>query len=232
MPDPEQSGRMPELLKALRILHDELRDTVPIVGCVVGPLTLTAQLVGLEAALYMAVDQPERFVRLMDLSTQLLIRFGLAQLSAGAHVPVIFDPAASPAVVPPQFFHEFELPQLAKLFTAFKQAGALFNWLHIAGPAQSILPYYAPAGVDVANLDYYVMPEIALEQLPRTCVDGNLKSLAFVESEPSEIQVLVKQLLRAFAPRGGFILSSGCEIPPEAKPENVAALVMAAHRAE
>ncbi|MGA2224726.1 MAG: uroporphyrinogen decarboxylase family protein [Syntrophobacteraceae bacterium] len=31
-----------------------------------------------------------------------------------------------------------------------------------------------------------------------------------------------------FSTRGGFILSSGCEIPPGSKPENVAALVCAA----
>ena len=35
------------------------------------------------------------------------------------------------------------------------------------------------------------------------------------------------RLLNAFASRNGFILSSGCEIPPEAKPEDVAAMVFA-----
>jgi uroporphyrinogen decarboxylase len=232
LPDPERAGRMPEMLKALQALRRELQDTVPIVGCVVGPLTLTTQLLGIETALYLAIDEPERFARLMDFSTEVLIRFGQAQLEAGAHLPIVFDPSASPAVVPARFFREFELPRLAKLFAAFKQAGALLNWLHIAGPAESILSFYPQAGVDLANLDYFITPQNAMERLPGTCVDGNLKPLAFVASEPGEIHAAAVKLLQAFAERSGFVLSSGCEIPPEAKPENVAALVMAVRNAE
>ena len=37
----------------------------------------------------------------------------------------------------------------------------------------------------------------------------------------------VARLVSAFAERGGFLLSSGCEIPLEAKPENIAAMVAA-----
>lgn len=35
-------------------------------------------------------------------------------------------------------------------------------------------------------------------------------------------------LVKLFSKRGGYILSPGCEIPPEAKPENVAGMVSAA----
>lgn len=231
LPDPERAGRMPELLKAVRVLRRELHDSVPIVGCVVGPLTLVTQLLGIEKALYLAIDAPDRLAWLLDFATDVVIRFGSAQIAAGAHVPLVFDPSASPAVVPASFFREFELPRLARLFAAFKRAGAAFNWLHIAGPVETILPYFPQAGVNVANVDYYVAPSTATAKLPGTCMNGNLRSLAFVESEPTEIYAAANRLLCAFAERGGFILSSGCEIPPEAKPENVAALVQAASHA-
>ena len=48
-----------------------------------------------------------------------------------------------------------------------------------------------------------------------------------MEGCPAEIEAEAASLLRAFRNRRGFILSSGCEIPPEARPENVAALVQA-----
>ena len=38
-------------------------------------------------------------------------------------------------------------------------------------------------------------------------------------------------LIAAYRERGGFILSSGCEIPPEANPACVAALMTAARQA-
>ena len=227
VPDPEHAGRMPEMLKALRFLRSELGDEVLVLGCVVGPFTLTAQLLGIEKALFTAVDDFPRLERVMDYATEVAIRFGEAQLRAGAHLPMVFDPAASPAVIPPRLFREFELPRLRRLFEALGAAGATSNWLHIAGPVKPILPFYPQAGIAIANFDYCVDPSEARSQLPATCLDGNIKSLAFVDSTPAAIGASAAGLLEAFGDSGGFILSSGCEIPPESRPENVAALVQA-----
>jgi len=227
VPDPKQAGRMPEMLKALGILRHELGDEVLVVGCILGPFTLATQLLGLERTLYLAIDDPPRLEHLMDFATDVVIRFGQAQLQAGAHLPVVFDPSASPAVIPPNFFREFVLPRLQRVFQALSEAGAIANWLHIAGPVAPILPYYAKAGVHIANFDYMVSAAEAMSRLPVTCFDGNIKSLLFVEGSPAEVETEAANLLCAFRDRRGFILSSGCEIPPEAKPENVAALAKA-----
>jgi uroporphyrinogen decarboxylase len=102
--------------------------------------------------------------------------------------------------------------------------------LHTAGAAESILPFYPLAGVDIANLDFSVDPERAMHALPHTCLDGNLKPLAFIYDSPDQIAAASARLLDLFDDRGGFILSSGCEIPPEARPENIMAMVRAARR--
>jgi len=225
IPDPYKAGRMPELLKAATILRNEIGDDVLVVGCVLGPMTLAIQLFGIEKALYLAIDNPESFTRLLDFSEEVVIRFGKEQIEAGAHLPIVFDPSASPAVIPHQFFREFELPRLKNVFTSFKQAGAIANWLHIAGPTDSILDLYPKAGVDIANFDFCVDPLDAQRALPQTCLDGNIKPLSFVDAASEEISAESSRLLSLFADRRGFILSSGCEIPPESKPENVTAMV-------
>lgn len=227
VPDPRSAGRMPELLQAAALLRREVGQRVAVVGCVLGPMTLTTQLLGIEKALYLAVDDLEGFERVMDFATEVAIRFGAAQVEAGAHLPLVFEPSGSPAVVPPQFFREILAPRLTRLFAALKQAGAVFNWLHIAGPAAPILPLYPGLGVDIANFDYEVDSLAAQQALPHTCLDGNLKPLSFVSNSPEEISQRSTELLRQFSTRRGFILSSGCEIPPEARPENVAAMVAA-----
>lgn len=227
VPDPARAGRMPELLRAVAALRHELGDSVLVAGCVTGPMTLATQLLGIETALYLAADDPAKFETLLDYSAAVAIRYGIAQIEAGAHLPIVFDPSASPAVVPPQFFREFLLPRLQRVFAAFRQAGALANWLNTAGPTARTLPYYPAAGADIANFDYYVEPQLAQQTLPHTCLNGNLKSLLFVEGAPEEVAAAAARLVSAFAARGGFLLSSGCEIPPEAKPENIAAMMSA-----
>jgi uroporphyrinogen decarboxylase len=48
-----------------------------------------------------------------------------------------------------------------------------------------------------------------------------------VTGSPEAIVAEARGLCDLFADRGGFLLSSGCEIPPEAKEANIAALVSA-----
>jgi len=224
-PDPERDGRMPELLRAARILREEVGDETLVVGCVLGPLTIAAQMLGMEKALYLAVDDPERFEAVLDFATSVAIAFGRAQLDAGVHLPVVFDPASSPAVVPPRYFREVELPRLRDLFSALRTGGSAASWLHIVGPVAPILPLFPEAGVEIANFDYPVDADEAMRALPETCLDGNIKSLSFVTASPEAIAREAGALIDAFSGRGRFILSSGCEIPLEAKEENVAAMV-------
>ena len=230
VPNPNQDGRMPQMLKAINILNKEVGKEVLVVGCVLGPMTVITQLMGMEKALYLAIDDHAQFARLLDFAVEVVICFGTAQIESGAHLPVVFDPAASSAVIPPQFFREFELPRLKRVFTALKSAGAIANWLHIAGPVESILSFYPQAGVDIANFDYCVDPHLVQEKLLHTCLDGNIKPLSFVEDTPENIAARSSELKSIFAQRCGWILSSGCEIPPESKPENIMAMVSAVHR--
>lgn len=229
MPDPHRSGRMPELLRAAGILRREVGDQALVVGAVTGPLTLATQLLGMEAALYFAADDPAGFERLLDHTTEAITRFGCAQIAAGAHVPMVFEPSASPVIVPPRFFSEFLLPRLQRVLAAFKAAGGMLNWVMITGPIEPILPYCAELGTDILHLDYCVDPVRAQEVLPRVCLAGNLKPLAFVTAAPEEIAAEARRLCSLFADRGGFLLSSGCEIPPESSAANVEALIAAVH---
>ncbi|MGB8295791.1 MAG: uroporphyrinogen decarboxylase family protein [Polyangia bacterium] len=227
VPDPTKAGRMPVLLEAARLLRQELQDRVLVAGCVLGPMTLACQLLGAERALFAAVDEPEGFEMLLDFAADVAVSFGQAQLESGAHICVVFDPSASPAVVPPALFRESLAPRLRRLSQALKRK-APTTWLHIAGPVEPILPLYPDCGVDIGNIDYCVDPTRARAAAPRLCLDGNIRPLAFVDSEPEEIAAACRRVLDGA--EAGFILSSGCEIPIEARPECVQALVDSAKR--
>lgn len=228
IPNPLRDGRMPEMLKALSIMRRETAEEALVVGCVMGPMTLALQYVGVEKALFMAVEDSATFEKLLDHATDVIIEFGKAQIEAGAHLPIIFEPSSSPEVIPPQFFREIVLKRLKNICSSFKQAGAAANWLHIAGKTLQILPHYADAGVDMANCDYCIEPAMVRRFLPGICLDGNIKPLAFVEEDSEYIYNESVRLIKTFAGQGGFVLSSGCEIPPEAKPENIEAMIRAA----
>lgn len=227
-PDPASAGRMPQILRAIDLLRAQVGAGTFVAGAVTGPMTLATQLYGTETALYLAMDDPARFAAALDFAAATALRFGAAQLAAGAHGIVVFDPAASPAVVPAAFFRTHLQPRLARLTAGLRAAGARLVWLNIAGPTADILPHYAELGADIATFDYYVDPATARRLLPRTCLAGNLKSLDFLDPAPDRLAAQARDLAAAFADRGGYLLSSGCEIPPEAAAANLTALAQAA----
>lgn len=224
LPEPSRDGRMPGVLDALGALRGALGDAVMVAGGVAGPMTLASQLHGAEKALFLAVDDRPRFEAALDLAVAVAGRYGAAQLAAGAHMVMVLDPMASPAVVPPSFFRELLLPRLRRLMADLRAAGALATWLNIAGPTAPILPHYAEIGAAIATFDYYVEPDAARRLLPQTCLLGNLTSLDFLAPSPQALVAQARRLVAAFADRGGYILSSGCEIPPEAGEDPLAAL--------
>jgi uroporphyrinogen decarboxylase len=230
LPDPRRAGRMPVALEAARLLRHAVGDRALVAGCVLGPMTLACQLMGAEAALFAAVDTPAAFEQVLDFAVDLALRFGAAQLEAGAHLCLVFEPSASPAVVPPGFFRELLAPRLRRLGAGLRDGGAVAGWLAIAGPIEPILPSFPACGVDIASFDYCVDPRRARAAAPRLGLAGNIRPLAFVDSGPEAIAEACAPVLD-LARTGGVILSSGCEIPLEARPECVRALARAA-RAE
>lgn len=224
LPDPARDGRMPEMLKAIGLLRRDLGDSALVGGGIAGPMTVASQLYGAEAALYLIADDRPRFEAALDFATGVAIHYGKAQIAAGAHMVMVLDPMASPAVVPPELFRTLVLPRLRQVMTSLRTAGAMVTWLNVAGPTAPILRHYPDIGADIATFDYYVSPAEARGLLPSTCLAGNLKPLDFLAPSPESLAAEARSLIAAFADRGGFILSSGCEIPPEAGDSNVAAL--------
>jgi uroporphyrinogen decarboxylase len=193
-------------------------------------MTGAVQLVGLERTLFLAVDDTDRFLDLLDYATGIARTFGLAQLAAGADMVMVFEPAACPELLPAGMFREMIGPRVALLAAVFRQAGAKANWLHIAGQAAAILPLYSAFGFDIGNVDYCVELDRLCDDLDgdSLCLNGNIKPLSFVTDDADSIRQAADALLARFNGRGGFVLSSGCEIPPEAREANVAAMVDAA----
>jgi uroporphyrinogen decarboxylase len=231
VPDPRSDGRLPAVLELAGRLRARCGDDALVVGLAQGPMTLAVQFLGMEGALSLAADDPDRFGQLLDFGAAVARAFGEAQLAAGAHLVLVFEPAGCPEVVPAGFFRELIGPRLASLFAAFREAGALGNWLHIAGRSGAILSRYAALGADIGSFDYCVEPDplvAALAGEARLALAGNVRPLAFVTDGEAEIEAAATALLERFDRRGGLVLSSGCEIPPEAKEANVAAMVRAA----
>lgn len=227
LPDPLKDGRMPVVIEACALLRESVKNECVIAACVMGPVSIASQIMGIEKFLYQLVDNPDKMSQLLDFTERVAASYGAALMRAGAHCPVVFDPIASPVVIPPSLFLRHEVPRLKRLYDFFRSEGSPVSWISVAGTTPKIMPYFKEAGINLATIDYVVSISEAFELLPGIAVNGNIKPYAFVSCTSDEICEEVKKCLSEAGRRKNYIVGSGCEVPLETKIENISAVVRA-----
>lgn len=225
LPNPKEDGRMPELLKAARLIKSNVGNDLPIVGILLGPMSIAGQLMGLENLLYLLIDTPHKFTNILNYTSEISMKFGLALLEAGVHIPLILEPSASQSIIPSEFFIDYLIPYMNQIIGEFKIRGALASWLMITGNTRDILPYFSQCGADIVTVDYEVSLQEAFNIAPELILAGNVKPFSFVNNLPQSIHTLGKKLIKLAVGKKGFILSSGCELPLDTRPENIFAFI-------
>lgn len=240
-PDPEQDGRMPVFLEAIERIHAQVGDEVAIRVPGTGPFALASYLIGLEpflselALVHRGRDETQReaLERMLDLTTEALICFGLAELRAGAHIIQCGDSLASGSVISPEMYRMWVLPRHQRVFRAWKEAGAL-TVLHICGNNSRVLELHAQTGADIVAVDHLVDLRLAKQTIgDRVCLIGNLDPVrTMLQGTPAQVEQQARACLKAAAEGGGYILGTGCEVPLDTSVENLEALVRVgkAHR--
>ncbi len=228
LPDPLGANRMAEQVRALHLLQRDLGDEVVVFGWVESPFQEAGVLRNLKYFMTDLVDNPEFVHKLVRFTLQVELDFGLAQIEAGARYIAVGDAMAS--LVSPRTYREFNYPYACELIAGLKKAGARIKY-HACGNTKALLPLFRDLGADIINLDARVDLALAKETLgDSVCLKGNLDPVrVLMNGTPEQVTAAAERCLNEGGP-AGFILSPGCEVPPETPPENLEALVAVARR--
>lgn len=226
-PDPVAAARMPVVLEACARLREAVGDECLVASCVMGPLSIAAQIMGIEKFIYSLVDAPDAVAQVLDFTERVSVDYGKALLRAGAHCIVVFDPVASPAVIPPAFFSRYEALRLKRLYASFRAEGARASWISIAGDTRKIMPCFESLGINIATVDSGVPLSEAFSLLGTIAVNGTVDTYLFVSGTPREIKNAVSRGLAEAKGRSNYIVGSGCEVPIETSFEHIRAFVEA-----
>jgi len=138
----------------------------------------------------------------------------------------------SASSISPKQFEEFALPEWQEMSEFFVRKG-ITPILHFDSDWTAFFPYLKslPRGKCVLNLDgasdIFKAKEILGDHM---CIMGDVPPTLLKLGEPEEVEEYCRRLMREIGSDGGFILSSGCTIPIDAKPENVEAMLRSAQR--
>jgi uroporphyrinogen decarboxylase len=183
-------------------------------GCI-GPFSLAARLVGVSEAMELTATDPDLMHTLLTKCGAFLVSYLAAFRAAGAQGVIMAEPAAG--LLSPRSLSVYSSAYIKRIAGEVGETNfeiLLHNCaakrLHLPAILEtSLKSFHFGAPMDLAGALAEVAPEVVL------C--GNLDPTAvFAQSPPAEVTARTSQLLAATAAHRNFVISSGCDVPPNA----------------
>jgi len=234
MPDPYTTFPLSENLKSTRMVVREIGQQAFIMGRAdQGPFSLASMLIGIEEFL-MALADPanhDKLHRLLEFSLEVVYRYAVAQMKQGAHMTSIGESLSGPDVCSPKLYKEFEWGYAKRLVQRLADRHIRLAY-HICGNATRIVEDMTATGATVLELDYKCdLAKIKAATQGRATILGTIDpSEVMARGTPDLVTHICREELEVLMPGGGLILGPGCALPPKTPPENVHAMLEAAHQ--
>ncbi len=233
LPDPYKDPLLSELLKATRIIVQEIGQQAFVMGRAdQGPFSLACQIRGTDRFLMdLALgEQPGQVHKLLDFCRRASLRYALAQMAQGAHCTSIGESPSGPDLISPQHYREFAYPHVKQLVDDLKAAGVMLAY-HICGDCTPIIGDMVSTGATVIEIDQKADMQLckAAARGRSTLLGPIDPSAVMAHGTPALVTEKCVEALQVLAPDGGFILGPGCALPATTPDENIDALIAAAH---
>jgi len=219
--DPMEDCRVKVFLEVMELMHENFKT---VNGAYVsGPFSLSALLMGATEIAMKVIDEPELVHTVLRFSTEVITAYAKVLIKRGADVICFLEPTA--AILSPKHFKEFSGEYVKKIRSQLHVPSIL----HICGNTNHLLKEMAATEVDALSLDYPVDLRQAASIVPADVVlIGNLNPVEMTRWSVEEVSKQTRILLEKMKGVDNFILSSGCDLPPETPIENVQTLVSTA----
>jgi uroporphyrinogen decarboxylase len=219
------------VMEAIKILRDQLKEKVPLIGFSGAPFTLASYMIeggstrDFVLTKAFMLSQPEAWAKLMEVTTETLAQYLEAQIEAGAQAVQVFDSWVG--FVAPDDYKNSIQQYSAQLIDRVSGKGVPV--IHFANNAGSMLDLVVEAGGDVLGVDWRVPMKRALEIIPQDKgVQGNIDPMALFAPE-DVLEQKVIDILETVGTRPGHIFNLGHGIHKTADPDKARALIRFVH---
>ena len=236
MPDVKTAGTVPLRTEFYKLSSQERLDNEPfnVMSWEGGPFTNAANIPGVEKMSRWILKKPKVVHRLLRITVDYYIeltRYWKDTFGIEGVLPFFGEPTAANQIISPKQFEQFAMPYIKELCEALLATGYKHILVHICGEQNLNLPYWAqiPFGdPGIVSVGHEVELETAAKYFPNDIIMGNLEPTIIQVGTPEEVYDATRQVVeKGKKLPGGFIFSTGCELPPKAPAENVRAMTQA-----
>lgn len=220
------AGRTSVYIDAVRRLANRAGG-MPVLAGMLGPFTLAARLHGVTETLVDTLERPALIHALLAKATGFLLAYAQAFKAARADGVIIAEPMAG--LISPEGMSEFSSTYIRRIVGATTDE-SFEIMVHNCGARIDHLPATFECGARFYHFGQPMDLTAALAQAPAgSVIAGNLDpTTVFVRATPDHVREETTALLRRVErePRA-FVISSGCDLPPNTPIANVEAFFKA-----
>lgn len=213
------AGRTSLYIEGVRKACREITDR-PVFCGVIGPYSLAGRLFDMTELMMECYDSPEDVAVLLEKASEFLIAYIRAFKEAGADGVVMAEPAAG--LLSPDLAEEFSAPYVKRIFDAVESEDFLICYHNCGNAVGDMAEQIAALHADIYHFGNAIDLSALAPKMPaESIVMGNLDPMLFAESTPETIEAELRRIYSECGSYENFMLSSGCDIPPHAKWENL-----------
>ena len=228
----ESRESLAHVLDTIKILGQELKDRVPLIGFAGAPFTLASYAIeggpskNYEKTKALMYTEPSAWHQLADFLAQSISDYLVAQIEAGVQAVQLFDSWIG--ALSPSDYQEFALPYSQRILQTVTDTGV--PALHFGTGTATLLGVMAQAGGDVLGVDWRLPLDEAWMRIGTNhAIQGNLDPTLLL-GPVERIQAGAKDVLDRAAGRPGHIFNLGHGILPTTPVENVQELSRFVHQ--
>lgn len=202
--------------KALQLIEDR-----PVFAGIIGPFSLAGRLVDVNKAMLYCKKKPELLHTVLRKATDFLIKYAKAYKAVGAHGIVMAEPLSG--LLSPRLEAKFSAPYVKEIAEALKSEDFLVMYHNCGNYTPKMIESISSNGCDAYHFGNAIDMAAFMEEWPEDLLAmGNIDPAEqFTNGTPESMKATTTELLEKCADRPNFLISSGCDIPPGAKWENI-----------
>lgn len=193
---------------------------VPVFCGVIGPYSLAGRLFDMTELMMECYDSPDEVHTLLSKTSEFILEYIKAFKAAGADGVVMAEPAAG--LLSPAMAEEFSTDYVKRIFDEVNDEDFILCYHNCGNTASEMAESFTGINADIYHFGNAVDMKRLLDEMPKDrVVMGNVDPVLFRTATPEDIEKDVERVYNEYSGYDNFMLSTGCDVPAEAKWENI-----------
>ncbi len=220
------AGRTGLYIEAIRKACTLIQDR-PVFAGVIGPYSLAGRLLDVSEIMVLCYEEPDMVHVMLRKATDFLIKYIRAYRDVGANGVVVAEPLAG--LLSPGLMEEFAAPYMKEIVDAVQTEEFAVIYHNCGNAVPMLTKEILSCGAMAYHFGNAVSMRTMLEKMPSdVLVMGNIDPVGELRNgTPESVYHKTTELLRECSVFPNFVISTGCDVPPMAKWENIDAFFRA-----